>query len=335
MQMRVAINGFGRIGRLVLRAGINSKKIEWVALNDLADAHTLAHLFKYDSTFGTYPGSVEVKDSEIIIDGKKIKCLSEKEPSKLPWKELGVELVVESTGKFTDAEKAKAHLEAGAKKVLISAPAKGDVLTICYGINEYMYDPKKHNIVSNASCTTNCLAPLAKILNDNLKIKRGLMTTVHAYTNDQNILDLVHRDLRRARAGASNIIPSTTGAAKAIGVVIPELKGKLTGIAIRVPVPDVSIVDLTVETEKTATLEEVNNIFKEAASGPYQKILDYVDVPLVSSDFKGNPKSAIFDATATEVMDGNFIKVFAWYDNEWGFSMRMIDVIEYISDRGI
>lgn len=331
--MRVAINGFGRIGRLVLRAGINSKKIEWVAINDLADPMTLAHLFKYDSTFGTYPGSVEVKNSDIVIDYRRIKCYSEKDPSKLPWKELKIDVVVESTGKFTEDVKAKAHLDAGAKKVLISAPAKGDVLTICYGINEYMYDPARHHIISNASCTTNCLAPLAKILNDNLKIKRGLMTTVHAYTNDQNILDLIHKDLRRARAGATNIIPSTTGAAKAIGIVIPELKGKLTGIAIRVPVPDVSIVDLTVETEKSASVEDVNNMFKEAAQTKYSKILDYVDVPLVSQDFKGNPKSSIFDATSTFVSDGNFIKVFAWYDNEWGFSNRMIDVLEFIGDR--
>ncbi|OGR57104.1 MAG: type I glyceraldehyde-3-phosphate dehydrogenase [Elusimicrobia bacterium RIFCSPLOWO2_02_FULL_39_32] len=333
MAVRVGINGFGRIGRLVLKAGLNNKNIQFVAVNDLTDAKTSAYLFKYDSTFGIYPGTVEGKDSSIVIDGKEIKVIAERDPAKLPWKDLGVDIVIESTGRFTEAEKAKAHITAGAKKVVISAPAKNEDITICMGINHEKYDPQKHHIISNASCTTNCLAPIIKILHENYKIKKGLMTTIHSYTNDQVILDFPHKDLRRARAAGQSMIPTTTGAAKAISLVIPELKGKLNGVAIRVPTPNVSLVDLTAELEKPTSKEELNAAFKKASSGSLSKYLEYCDSPLVSKDFNGNAHSCIFDSLSTDVMDGNFVKVFGWYDNEWGYSNRVVDLVDYIASK--
>jgi glyceraldehyde 3-phosphate dehydrogenase len=336
MALKVGINGFGRIGRLVMKAGMKNKNIEFVAVNDLTDAKTSAHLFKYDSTFGIYPGTVTAKDNAVVIDGKEIKMLAQKDPAALPWKDLGVQVVIESTGKFTEAEKAKAHITAGAKKVIISAPAKNEDITIVLGVNEDKYDPKAHNIISNASCTTNCLGPIVKVLLDKFGVKRGLMTTIHSYTNDQVILDFPHKDLRRARAGAISMIPTTTGAAKAIGLVIPELKGKLNGLSIRVPTPNVSLVDLVVETTKATTVEEVNQAMKEAAgSSRLGKYLEYCDQPLVSRDFNGNPKSSILDAGGTYVVDGTFVKVMSWYDNEWGYSSRVIDLIEYMIQKGI
>ena len=331
MAVKVGINGFGRIGRLALKAGLGNKELEFVAVNDLTDARTLAHLFKYDSTFGTFPGTVEAKDSSIFINGKELKVTAEKDPSKLPWKQLGVDIVIESTGHFTDAEKAKAHIAAGARKVIISAPAKGEDITICMGINDKNYDAAKHNIISNASCTTNALAPLAKILNDNLKIKKGLMTTIHAFTNDQVTLDFPHKDLRRARTASASMIPTSTGAAKAIGLVLPELKGKLNGSAIRVPTEDVSIVDLTVEVEKATTKEEVNALFQKAAETTLKGVLEYVNLPLVSRDFLGNKNSSMFDSGLTDVIDGNLVKVFGWYDNEWGYSNRIIDLTAMVA----
>ncbi len=331
MSVKVGINGFGRIGRLALKAGLQNKDLEFVAVNDLTDAKTLAHLFKYDSTFGIYPGTVTAEAGAIIIDGKKIKVLAERDPSKLPWKDLGVEIVIESTGHFTDAEKAKLHLQAGAKKVIISAPAKGEDITVCMGINDKNYDAGKHNIISNASCTTNALAPLAKVLNDSLKVKKGLMTTIHSFTNDQVTLDFPHKDLRRARTASASMIPTSTGAAKAIGLVLPELKGKLNGIAIRVPTQDVSIVDLTVEVEKPTTKEEVIGIFKKAAETNLKGYLQFSDQPLVSTDFLENKNSSIFDADLTEVMDGTQVKVFGWYDNEWGYSNRLIDLTALVA----
>jgi glyceraldehyde 3-phosphate dehydrogenase len=333
MAINVGINGFGRIGRLVMRAGIKNPALNFVAVNDLGDVHTLAHLFKYDSTFGTYPGSVEAKGDSIVIDGKAIKVVAEKEPAKLPWKALGVELVIESTGRFTEADKAKGHLDAGARKVIISAPAKGEDITVCMGINEELYDPAKHNIISNASCTTNCLAPLAKVIDENWGLKNGLMTTVHSYTNDQVVLDFAHKDLRRARAAATNVIPSSTGAAKAIGLVLPKLKGRLTGLSFRVPTPDVSIVDLAAVVEKPVTKEEVNAVFKKAAeSGKLKGFLHYTETELVSMDFKGSPASCTFDATLTDA-SGPMIKVFGWYDNEWGYSNRVIDLAAFIGKK--
>jgi glyceraldehyde 3-phosphate dehydrogenase len=327
MAVRVGINGFGRIGRLALKAGLQNKDLEFVAVNDLTDAKTLAHLFKYDSTFGIFQGTVEAKESSIFINGKEIKVLCERDPGKLPWAKLGVDIVIESTGFFTDAEKAKLHIQAGAKKVIISAPAKGEDITVCMGINDASYDPAKHNIISNASCTTNALAPLAKVLNDNLKVKRGLMTTIHSFTNDQVTLDFPHKDLRRARTASASMIPTSTGAAKAIGLVLPELKGKLNGISIRVPTQDVSIVDLTVDVEKPTTKEEVNALFKKASeNGSLKGLLEYSTEPLVSSDFIENKHSAIFDAELTQVMDGTQVKVFGWYDNEWGYSNRIVDL---------
>jgi glyceraldehyde 3-phosphate dehydrogenase len=334
MGVRVGINGFGRIGRLVLKAGWNNPDIEWVAVNDLTDAQTLAHLYKYDSVFGIYQGTVEARGNDLVIDGKVVKVVAQKDPSQLPWKELNVDVVIESTGRFTDADKAKAHLTAGAKRVVISAPAKGEDITICMGINEEKYDPSKHIIISNASCTTNCLAPLAKVLRETFGIKRGLMTTIHSYTNDQVVQDFPHKDLRRARAAGVSLIPTSTGAAKAIGLVIPELKGKMNGISIRVPTIDVSLVDLTVELEKPATKDEVNAAYKKAAaSAGLSKYLQYCDEPLVSRDFIGNPKSCIIDALSTEVLDGNFAKVFGWYDNEWGYSNRVVDLVAYIAKK--
>ncbi len=324
--IRVGINGFGRIGRLVVKAGIKNSKLEFVAVNDLTDAKTLAHLYKYDSTFGMDHDDVAAKDGAIQIGSREIKVIAEKDPAKLPWKDLKVDVVIESTGRFTDAEKAKAHIAAGAKKVLISAPAKGEDITICMGINEKSYDKGKHHIVSNASCTTNCLAPLVKILNDNFKIQQGLMTTIHSYTNDQVILDFPHKDLRRARAAGQSMIPTTTGAAKAIGLVIPELKGKLNGIAIRVPTPNVSIVDLAVVVENLVSKEQVNEAFKKASQSPeLSHYLVYCDQPLVSKDFNGNPASCIFDSSITGVQD-KLVKVFGWYDNEWGYSNRVVEL---------
>lgn len=326
MSVRVAINGFGRIGRIALKAGLQNKELEFVAVNDLTDAKTLAHLFKYDSTFGQYPGTVTAKDGAIVIDGKEIKVLCEKDPSKLPWKAMNIDIVIESTGFFTDADKAKLHMQAGAKKVIISAPAKGEDITVCMGINEKNYDAAKHNIISNASCTTNALAPLVKVLHENLKVKHGLMTTIHSFTNDQVTLDFPHKDLRRARTASASMIPTTTGAAKAIGLVLPELKGKLNGMSMRVPTQDVSIVDLTVEVEKSTTKEEVNALFKKAAEGNLKGVLQYSADPLVSVDFLENKNSSIFDSELTDVMEGKTVKVFGWYDNEWGYSNRLIDL---------
>jgi len=334
--VRVAINGFGRIGRNVLRASLGSlDKIEFVCINDVTDAPTLAHLLKYDSVFGKIPAEVAVKGNSIILNGKEIKITAEKDPAKLPWKELNVDIALECTGLFTNREKAALHLAAGAKKVLISAPAKDEDITLCLGVNHESYDPKKHSIISNASCTTNCLAPVAKVLNDNFGIVKGLMTTVHAYTNDQKILDLPHKDLRRARAAALSMIPTSTGAAKAVSLVLPELKGKLDGMAVRVPVPTVSLVDLTAELSKPGTVEEINAAFKAAADGKLKGVLEYVDELLVSVDFKGNPHSSIFDAPSTKVIGGNMVKVLAWYDNEWGFSSRMRDVVLYMAQKGL
>ena len=331
---KVGINGFGRIGRLTLRAALEKKsELEFVAVNDLVDAKTLAHLFKWDSIHGPFCGEVEAKDDALIINGKEIKVFSEKDPAKLPWKELGVDIAIESTGIFRKKEQAALHLEAGAKKVIITAPAKGDVPTFVMGVNESSYDPSSHHIESNASCTTNCLAPVAKVLMDNFGVKRGLMTTIHAYTNDQMLLDGPHRDLRRARAAALSMVPTTTGAAEAVGKVIPELNGKLTGIAIRVPTPDVSLVDLVAELEKDVTVEEVNRAFKEAAEGSLKDILVYCEEPLVSVDFTTNPASSIFDAKSTKVIQERMVKVLAWYDNEWGYSCRVVDLAEYMMSR--
>ncbi len=331
MAVKVGINGFGRIGRLALKAGLANKELEFVAINDLTDSKTLAHLFKYDSTFGVFDGTVVAKEGAIVINGKEIKVSAERDPSKLPWKALGVDIVIESTGHFTDADKAKAHITAGAKKVIISAPAKGEDATICMGINDKTYDPAKHNIISNASCTTNALAPLGKILDENFKIKRGLMTTIHSFTNDQVTLDFPHKDLRRARTASASMIPTSTGAAKAIGLVLPQLKGKLNGMSMRVPTVDVSIVDLTVEVEKPTTKEEVNAIFKKAAETTLKGYLQYTDEPLVSRDFLANPHSSIFDSGITDVMEGTLVKVFGWYDNEWGYSNRLVDLTTLVA----
>jgi glyceraldehyde 3-phosphate dehydrogenase len=337
MATKVGINGFGRIGRLALKAIIQrcGGKAEVAAVNDLTDAKTNAHLFKYDSNYGTYPGKVEAKDDGIVIDGRKIKVLAERDPAKIPWRDYGVDIVIESTGLFTQASKAAAHLQGGAKKVIISAPAEEEDISIVLGVNEGKYDPAKHRIISNGSCTTNCIAPVVKVLHQNFGIVHGLMTTVHAYTNDQKILDVFHRDLRRARSAGTNIIPTTTGAAKVVGVVIPELQGKLHGIALRVPIPVVSVVDFVADLKRKASAEEVNNAFRKAADGELKEILEYCDEPLVSSDFKGNPASAIFDALSTMVIDGNLIKVLAWYDNEWGYSCRLADLVAYIIRKGL
>ncbi|HOL21291.1 MAG TPA: type I glyceraldehyde-3-phosphate dehydrogenase [bacterium] len=330
--VKIGVNGFGRIGRLVLRAAIekNFPEIEFVAFNDIADAKTLAHLFKYDSNYGIYPGKVEAKDGAIVVDGKEYKVFAERDPKNLPWKTLGVDIVVESTGLFTEAAKAAAHIEAGAKKVIISAPAKGEDATIVMGVNENTYDPVKHNIISNASCTTNCLAPMAKVLDDTFGIKRGLMTTIHAYTNDQRIMDAPHKDLRRARAAALSMIPTTTGAAKAIGKVIPSLNGKMNGLAIRVPTSSVSLVDLVVELEKAVDEKTINAAFKSASEGKLKGILEYCDEPLVSKDFFKNPHSCIFDALSTYIIEGTMVKVMGWYDNEWAYSCRVVDLIRYM-----
>jgi glyceraldehyde 3-phosphate dehydrogenase len=331
MSVRVAINGFGRIGRNVLRACLASgSDLDFVAVNDITDAATLAHLLKYDSVHGTLGETVAVDHDDIRVAGKPIRVLAERDPGKLPWKELRIDLVLECSGRFTSHAEAGVHLRSGAKKVVVSAPAKNADVTLCYGVNHAAYDPAKHHVVSCASCTTNCLAPVAKVLHEQFKIRYGLMTTVHAYTNDQRILDLPHEDLRRARAAALSMIPTSTGAAKAIGLVLPELDGKLDGMAVRVPLPNVSIVDLTAVLEKSTTDREVNAAMKAAADGPLRGVLQYCDEPLVSRDFNGNGHSSIFDATLTKVMGRTLVKVFAWYDNEWGFSNRMRDVASLI-----
>lgn len=327
MPIRVGVNGFGRIGRNLLRAAVGRSEFEIVAVNDLTDAPTLAHLLKYDSVHGAFSETVAAGEGEIVVGGKSIKVLSTRNPAELPWKALGVDLVVESTGFFTKRDKAAAHIEAGARKVIISAPATGADLTLCYGVNHESYDPANHHVISNASCTTNCLAPVAKVLNDSFGLKRGMMTTIHSYTNDQRILDLPHDDLRRARAAALSMIPTTTGAARAVGLVLPELKGKLDGMAIRVPTPNVSVVDLVFETEKKPSVEEINAAVKAAADGPLRGVLQYSDEPLVSTDFNGNRHSSIFDAPITKVLEPGFSKILSWYDNEMGFSSRMGDVI--------
>jgi len=334
MAIKVAINGFGRIGRLLFRAAVErNANIDFVALNDIAEAKTLAHLLKYDSVHGRAPFPVEAEKEAIVVKGKRIRTLAVRDPAQLPWKDLDVYLAVESTGLFTDREKAALHLQAGAKKVLISAPAKNPDITVVMGVNDDKYDHEKHNILSNASCTTNCVAPVAKVLNDNFGLKTGLMTTAHAYTNDQRVQDLVHSDMRRARAAALNIIPTTTGAAVAATLVLPELTGRMNGIALRVPVPNVSIVDLTCLLEKTTTKEEINAAFKKAAEGSLKGILEYTEDPVVSSDFNHSTFSAVFDAQSTMVLGGNFVKVLAWYDNEWGFSCRMVELIELIGKK--
>ncbi|MBP7088214.1 MAG: type I glyceraldehyde-3-phosphate dehydrogenase [Candidatus Omnitrophica bacterium] len=331
MAVKVGINGFGRIGRLVLRSALENKvkDIEFVAINDITSSSTLAHLLKYDSNFGILSNEVRAEADSLIVDGKKIKVLAEKDPSRLPWSSLGVELVVESTGLFCDAEKAGMHLSAGAKKVLITAPAKGNVATFVLGVNEEKYDPKKDHIVSNASCTTNCIAPVVKVIKDALGVKKGLMTTIHSYTNDQRILDLTHKDLRRARSAALSMIPTTTGAAKAVGLVIPELKGKLDGLSIRVPTPTVSIVDVVMQVNKETTKDEVNNLLNKAAEGKLKGILGVCKEPLVSIDFKKNSLSSIVDADQTFCI-GDMVKVLSWYDNEWGYSCRVVDLIKYM-----
>jgi len=331
MAIKVAINGFGRIGRNFFRAAAASKTLEIVAVNDLTDAATLAHLLKYDSVHGAFKGKVEAGKDEIIVDGKAIKVLKSTDPAALPWKELGVEIVIESTGRFTDQESAGKHLKAGARKVIISAPGKDVDLTVCMGVNEKDYDPAKHHVISNASCTTNCLAPVAKVLLENFGIVKGMMTTVHSYTNDQMILDLPHKDLRRARAAALSMIPTTTGAAKAVSLVLPSLKGKLDGIAVRVPTPNVSLVDLVVETEKATSVAEVNAALKKAAEGPLKGILEFCEEPLVSCDFNGSPASSTVDADSTNVIGGTLVKVMSWYDNEWGYSNRVLDLVNFIA----
>jgi glyceraldehyde 3-phosphate dehydrogenase len=333
MAIRIGINGFGRIGRNVLRASLGDPALEFVAINDLTDAKTLAYLLKYDSVHGTLGVSVEAKENQIIVDGKPIKVLAVKDPKELPWKELNVDVVIESTGRFTDREGAGKHLSAGAKQVIISAPATDPDVTIVLGVNDSTFDPKTHHIISNASCTTNCLAPVAKVLLEHFGIKHGVMTTIHSYTNDQQLLDLPHKDLRRARAAGMSMIPTSTGAAKALHLVIPQLKGKLDGLAIRVPTPNVSLVDLTVETEKDCTIAEVNAAFKKAADGPLKGILLYSEDPIVSIDKKGDPHSATLDAPLTNVIDKRMVKVTAWYDNEWGYSCRVRDLIKFTAER--
>lgn len=335
MTIKVGINGFGRIGRNVFRVAINNPKFEVVAVNDLTDAKTLAHLLKYDSVHGTLNAEVKAVDGGIQVNGKVVKVLAEKDPASLPWKDLGVDIVVESTGRFTEKDKAMAHIKAGAKKVIISAPAKNEDITIVMGVNQDKYDPANHHVISNASCTTNCLAPFAKVLQDKFGIKSGLMTTVHAYTNDQNILDLPHKDLRRARAAAMSIIPTTTGAAKAVALVLPELKGKLNGFALRVPTPNVSITDLVAQLEKPATAEAVNAALKEAANGDLKGIMAFSEEPLVSKDYNGDAHSSIVDGLSTMMVGDNLVKVVSWYDNEWGYSNRVVDLISFIIGKGL
>ena len=333
MTVRVGINGFGRIGRQSLKALIErAPDIEVVAVNDLVETSLNALLFKHDSTYGAYPGTVDHTADSLIIDGRAIKVLKERDPGALPWRELGVDIVLESTGIFTDAEKARAHITAGARKVIISAPAKGEDVTIVLGVNEQLYDPAHHDIISNASCTTNCLAPAVKVVHDNWTIERGLMNTIHSYTNDQRVLDVAHKDPRRARSAGQNIIPTTTGAARALALVIPELKGKFDGFSLRVPTPTVSVVDLTAQLEKEVTAEQLNDAFRAAATGKMQGILGVTDEPLVSMDFKGDSRSSIVDGRSTMVL-GNLVKIIAWYDNEWGYSCRIADLTAYVADR--
>jgi len=337
MATRVGVNGFGRIGRQVLRA-VNENhagKLEVVALNDLTDTKTNAHLLRYDSNYGAYPGRVQATEDSIVVDGKAVKVLSERDPAKIPWKDYGVEVVVESTGLFTDAAKAAAHLDGGVKKVIISAPARGEDVTIVLGVNENHYDPKKHRIISNASCTTNCIAPVVKVLHEAFGVEKGLMSTIHAYTNDQRILDMYHGDLRRARAAAMNIVPTTTGAARAVTVVIPELAGRIHGMAYRIPVPTVSVVDFVADLGRDVSRDEVNEAFRKAAAGPLKGILEFCEEELVSMDFKGNPASAILDAPSTMVIRGNMVKVLAWYDNEWAYSCRLADLVAFVAEKGL
>ncbi len=338
MPLRIGINGFGRIGRQIYKTihDLHPDKLEVVAVNDLTDPRTNAHLLKYDSTYGQFPGDISATDDEIKVNGSKIKVFKERDPGKIPWSDLGIELVVESTGLFTDAEKARSHIDGGkAKKVIISAPAKNEDITVVIGVNEDKYDPKKHHVISNASCTTNCIAPVVKVMHDAFGVEKGFMTTIHSYTNDQVILDTVHSDLRRARAAGLNIIPTTTGAAKAVTLTMPELKGRIDGMAFRVPTATVSVVDFVATTSKSVTKEEVNEAFKDASTESLRGILGYVDEPLVSTDFRGDPRSSIFDSLSTMVLEGNLVKVLSWYDNEWGYSCRVADLCALMSDRGI
>jgi len=337
MAPRIGINGFGRVGRLALRAvnQYHSGKLEVAAINDLTDTKTNAHLLKWDSTYGPYSGKIEATEDSIIVDGREVKVLSERDPANIPWRDYGVDIVIESTGLFTDATKAAAHLQDGVKKVLISAPARNEDITIVLGVNEDQYIPDKHNIISNASCTTNCIAPVVKVLHQSFGVSKGLMTTIHAYTNDQRLLDMFHRDLRRARAAALNIVPTTTGAARAVTQVIPELKGRLHGLAFRVPVATVSVVDFVADLDQEVTVEQVNQAFQAAAEGPLTGILEYCQDELVSMDFKGNPASSIVDAPSTMVIAGNMVKVLSWYDNEWGYSCRLADLAAYIATKGL
>lgn len=335
MTVKVGINGFGRIGRNVFRAALNNADMEIVAINDLTDANMLAHLLKYDTVHGTLQQEVTVDGEYLVVGNQKVKVIAERDPAQLGWGELGVEVVVESTGRFTKREDAAKHLEAGAKKVIISAPADNEDITIVMGVNQDQYDPANHHVLSNASCTTNCLAPFAKVLNDEFGIKRGMMTTIHSYTNDQQILDLPHKDYRRARAAAENMIPTSTGAAKAVSLVLPELKGKLNGMAVRVPTPNVSIVDLVAELDKEVTADEVNAALKAAAEGPLKGILHYSELPLVSTDYNGSPASSSIDSLSTMVLEGNMVKVLSWYDNEVGYSSRVVDLIGYIAQKGL
>ncbi len=335
MTVKVGINGFGRIGRLVFRAALNNPGVEVVGVNDLTDAKTLAHLLKYDSVHGTFDADIKATENAIVVNGKEIRVVAQTDPSTLPWQELGVQVAVECTGRFTKRPDAAKHLAAGAKKVIISAPGKEEDVTIVMGVNQNKYEPANHHVISNASCTTNCLAPFAKVVHENFGIVKGLMTTIHAYTNDQNILDLPHKDLRRARAAGMSIIPTTTGAAKAVALVLPALKGKLNGFAMRVPTPNVSVVDLVVELQKSTTAEEINGALKAAAEGELKGILQYCEEPLVSKDFNGNPHSSIVDAPSTMVIEGNLAKIVVWYDNEWGYSCRIVDLINFIAGKGL
>ena len=337
MATKVAINGFGRIGRLVLRSILQryKKELSVVAVNDMADLHTNAHLFRYDSNYGIYPGTVETGEGMIRIDGRNIAVHNQKDPTRLPWKQLGVDIAIESTGVFTDGAQVKAHLDAGAKKAIITAPATHEDITLVLGVNDSEYNPRKHHIVSNASCTTNCLAPVAKVLHDTFGIERGLMTTTHSYTNDQRILDLMHKDLRRARAAATNIVPTSTGAAKAIGLVMPELQGKLHGLSLRVPTSTVSVVDLVIDLKKPTSVDDINAALKKAAAGKMTGYLEYSDEPLVSSDFRGNSASSIVDGLSTVVIEGKMAKVLSWYDNEWGYSCRVADLAIFMAQKGL
>lgn len=337
MTTRIGVNGFGRIGRLVVRAmnELHPDKLQVAAVNDLTDAKTNAHLFKYDTSYGIYPGSVEASNGDLVVDGNTIRVFSERDPAQIPWSEMGVDLVIESTGIFTDAEKAAGHLKGGAKKVIISAPAKGEDLTVVLGVNDHLYDSSKHTIISNASCTTNCFAVMVKVLHDSFGVEHGLMSTIHSYTNDQAILDQRHSDLRRARSAAMNIIPTTTGAARAVGLVLPELKGKLHGIAFRVPTATGSITDFTAQVAQDASVDDVNQAFQQAAQGRMKGILEYTDEPLVSSDFRGNTHSCIIDGLSTMVMEDRMVKIMGWYDNEWGYSCRTADLCALMSDKGI